>query len=514
MLNSWALEENTTAGRVGRVAQLGSIRKNLTGRTPRNARVMLNRAWGRLLALEVLPARASICAVEPCLRDFDEATAAELRAEIGAFRAVGFALGDDCVAGLPLALACMEGAAAPAVTSVATTLCRLAYWKLGDFGRFYALGREQRPTTLDRRHVRLAAFDRAVEAAVELQQLRFGLASRLAHDALALGPRPGARTLPLDALSNVVLAQVLYEQGQLAEVEALARDRLPLSVARTSPETAVRVYPLLARIAVRRRQVGLALFLLGEGEALGAARGWGRLAAACLQQRVELLVGARRMDEAQASLERMRLLLGAADRAHSTGASIHGYFDLAQSRVELACKPALESVARVRHLHHEAAARGDLYLAVQLAIALAEALGALDEQAAAQETLSRSLELGASVGLYQSFVDGGPVMGRLLALAAERERAFLLPYVGSLLNGWRRAHEPVAPKVSKLSGPLSARECAILGLVRRGYSNKRIALELHIAPETVKSHAKHIFLKLGARTRVDAVSRAASLGLI
>jgi ATP/maltotriose-dependent transcriptional regulator MalT len=39
-------------------------------------------------------------------------------------------------------------------------------------------------------------------------------------------------------------------------------------------------------------------------------------------------------------------------------------------------------------------------------------------------------------------------------------------------------------------------------------------LELRIAPETVKSHAKHIFLKLGARTRVDAVSRAASLGLL
>ena len=54
----------------------------------------------------------------------------------------------------------------------------------------------------------------------------------------------------------------------------------------------------------------------------------------------------------------------------------------------------------------------------------------------------------------------------------------------------------------------------ILGLVRRGLSNKRIALELGIAPETVKSHAKHIFLKLGAQTRVEAVSRASSLGLI
>jgi hypothetical protein len=155
------------------------------------------------------------------------------------------------------------------------------------------------------------------------------------------------------------------------------------------------------------------------------------------------------MDQAQASLERMRPLLGAADGTHSTGVSIQGSFDLARSRLELAGKPTLESVTRVRQLHHEATARGDLYLAVQLAIALAEALGAIDEQAAAQETLSRSLELGASVGLYQSFVDGGPVMGRLLALAAERERGFLQPYVGSLLNGWRRTHESVTLKVSK-----------------------------------------------------------------
>ena len=36
----------------------------------------------------------------------------------------------------------------------------------------------------------------------------------------------------------------------------------------------------------------------------------------------------------------------------------------------------------------------------------------------------------------------------------------------------------------------------------------------YIAPETVKSHAKHILLKLAAQTRVEAVSRALSLGII
>ena len=514
MMDSWALEENTAARRVGRVAQLARVARNPTGGSPRNVRMAMARAWSRLFALEVQDALVSVCAVERSLRELDEETATCLRAEIGTFRAVGFALRDDCIAALPLALACLEGGAAPAVTLLATTLSRLAYWKLGDFERFHALRREQRPT-LEKRHTRLIAFDRAVEAAVELQQLRFGLAGRLAQDALALLPRQGVRAFPVSPLPTVVLAQVLYEQGALAEAEALARDRLPLMSVRASPETAVRVYPLLARIAAHRRQVGLALFLLEEGEALGKEHGWGRLTAACLQQRVELLVRGRRIEEAQTSLERMRPLLNATCRSHYAGAAIRGYFELARSRIELACEPSLEIVARVRHLHHAAAASGDLYLAVQLAIFLAEALGALDEEVSALETLSRSLELGASVGLHQSFVDGGPVIGRLLVLAAERERRFLQPYVGSLLNSWRSAHESAgALKISKLSGPLSARECTILSLVRRGYSNKRVALELRIAPETVKSHAKHIFLKLGARTRVDAVSRAASLGLI
>jgi len=49
-------------------------------------------------------------------------------------------------------------------------------------------------------------------------------------------------------------------------------------------------------------------------------------------------------------------------------------------------------------------------------------------------------------------------------------------------------------------------------LIARGHSNKRVARELGIIPETVKSHAKHIFIKLGAQTRMDA--EVVTLGLI
>jgi LuxR family maltose regulon positive regulatory protein len=47
-----------------------------------------------------------------------------------------------------------------------------------------------------------------------------------------------------------------------------------------------------------------------------------------------------------------------------------------------------------------------------------------------------------------------------------------------------------------------------------GLSNKRIARQLSIAPETVKSHAKRIFWKLTVQTRAQAVYRASALGLI
>jgi len=61
---------------------------------------------------------------------------------------------------------------------------------------------------------------------------------------------------------------------------------------------------------------------------------------------------------------------------------------------------------------------------------------------------------------------------------------------------------------------LSARECAVLALIAKGQSNKRVAQRLKIAPETVKSHVKRIFVKLGSKTRAEAVARATELGFL
>jgi DNA-binding NarL/FixJ family response regulator len=64
------------------------------------------------------------------------------------------------------------------------------------------------------------------------------------------------------------------------------------------------------------------------------------------------------------------------------------------------------------------------------------------------------------------------------------------------------------------SEDLSARELDVLGLVAAGNSNKRVALLLGLAEETVKGHVKNVLGKLNARDRTHAVSLAIARGLI
>jgi ATP/maltotriose-dependent transcriptional regulator MalT len=513
------------------VARLACIRKNVAGKRLHSIRMRMGRVWAQLLALDVDKALAELWEIEPVIGDFDAQVANRLRAGMSVLRAVGLATRDNCVAALPIALSCLGSASpasAPPISAIARTLCRLAYWKLGDFARFHSIA-EDRAQMRKQRDVSLLAFDRAMEAAVELQQLRFGAASRLAQDVLTLVPRrPRTHAGFGSLLATALLFQLLYEQGALAEAEGSVRDVLPLIGSRGSLETVIRVYPTLAKIARHRMQGDVAVLTLAEAEALGQKRGWSRLVAACLEERVELLVRAGLIDEAELCLDRMHSLFEDNSGSHYLNVAVRRHFSLAHARIALARTPSFQIVATLKHLQQEATASGDLYLAVQMTIRLAEALAALDEKTDATETLMRSLELGVSVGMYQSFVDGGPMVGRLLqsivdGLASfgfedgERDRRSLMPYVKSVLRGWQMANQAptgAAKDPLRLSGPLTAREHAIIQLISRGQSNKHVAQELGIAPETVKSHAKRIFVKLGAQSRTEAVSRAVALGLI
>ena len=60
---------------------------------------------------------------------------------------------------------------------------------------------------------------------------------------------------------------------------------------------------------------------------------------------------------------------------------------------------------------------------------------------------------------------------------------------------------------------LTDREVEILGLVARGLANGLIADRLHISDKTVRNHVTHIFWKIGATTRAEAIVRARDAGL-
>jgi DNA-binding CsgD family transcriptional regulator len=90
-------------------------------------------------------------------------------------------------------------------------------------------------------------------------------------------------------------------------------------------------------------------------------------------------------------------------------------------------------------------------------------------------------------------------------------------YISSLVS--RRLREGTNRQDARRMGlrsneRLSERECAVLTLIAKGQSNKRVAQTLRIAPETVKSHVKRAFVKLGSKTRAEAVARATELGFL
>ncbi len=130
---------------------------------------------------------------------------------------------------------------------------------------------------------------------------------------------------------------------------------------------------------------------------------------------------------------------------------------------------------------------------------------------AALAPLERALALAEPEGYVRIFVDEGSPMAALLEVAAKRGSA--PTYVRQLRTAFG-AVEGKEPVRQDLIEPLSERELDVLRLLRTDMDGPAIANELVVSLNTMRTHTKNIYTKLGVNSRREAVHRAQELDLL
>ena len=335
-----------------------------------------------------------------------------------------------------------------------------------------ALARE-----VDSEALLVACLGRA--AALEVVEGRLARAERGAHSALALAEGRGGRWSAGAAWACAALAAVHWLRGEPDQAEA--RADLGSAAAHGSGDLlaaravrAVRGHLAIARGDIAGGCAALATAGLHAEDGAGILSGW-LDALGPRPTDVDEPVGAR--ETVEAALARL-------DRGDPLSAL---------RRVE----PLLDPTAAVHPT---------LRLHCRLVAAVAAQAGG--RPTAASDHLERALELASVEGCRQPFARAG------LALQPLLERHLTLPTAWGPLASELLVSFAGADAAAALTEPLSDRERDVLRLLPTLLRTPELAGELFVSVNTVKTHVKSIYRKLGVSSRRDAVARGRELRLI
>jgi LuxR family transcriptional regulator, maltose regulon positive regulatory protein len=343
----------------------------------------------------------------------------------------------------------------------------------------------------------------AYQAAVEQFRSSFARAAERGRQAIELAERHGWTDEPTAAVVYAVLGVMLVWQGRPEEAEPWVQraERTVKAEAEPGVGAGVRYIRGLLELARGRDADALAAFQATERLA-------GHLAGPYL-----LVWGARALQ-----LDTL-VRLGQTELAEQALAGLgkperdRGEIHIATAVLRLAQDdPHAAAAALAPVLDGSAPVIGQTWLA-QAFLLEAITRDALGDPGTAGHALQRALDLAGPDGPVSSFLLY-PAPGLLQRHARQHTaHAALIAKILTLLAG---TQTPAAPPAGPqpLYEPLTGSETRVLRYLPTNLSAREIGEELCLSHNTIRTHLRHLYAKLGVHRRTEAVDRARALGLL
>jgi LuxR family transcriptional regulator, maltose regulon positive regulatory protein len=350
--------------------------------------------------------------------------------------------------------------------------------------------------------------------ALELQALSYSALMGLVHSptigeqrarrAIELARAHGwEETAPSAATAYVALASASLWRGQLAEAERWLDRAEPLLQRFAEPTTAMMLYAerTALEFARGRHEHATAAQRAAEGIERGLATRH-ILAIRAQARKLEILVHTGETELVQRTLDEMDEDV----RAMGTMRVVQATLRLAQDDPE----GAVEALAPVFAPGAEPIQL--LRWQIQALLLEATAEDALGDAGASSRTLERALELAEPEGLLLPFLlhPTPALLERHLRLRSTH--AALIREILNLLSGHAPAARPEGTE--PLQQALSESELRVLRYLPTNLRAPEIAAELFVSRNTIRTHMRNVYAKLGVHSRTDAVNRARDLGLL
>lgn len=305
---------------------------------------------------------------------------------------------------------------------------------------------------------------------------------------------------------NAIIASVLIERGELDEGEM----RLSRALARVSLQTNIDMYVdthlALARLRMAKGELAESLEIIVE-----------------LLDDVEGRLIPRNLDvSARAFGMRAALALGDLSKAYAWKESLEAYAASSDILRAVPCLLSLLSLADFEGDFEEAgslvevceervAKMGGGYMAATFAMLKAHLYADMGNEIEANIAMTKSLELSMRGGYLMMYCTGGStIYGLLLGVAArQRGSAMLKAHAKRVLSVMEppAGEETSSAPTDEVAGfwALTEREREVMGLLNQGLSRSEIARAQSVSQNTVKTHLKNIYAKLGVHSRSEVL---------